>query len=210
MYKEAIKKTYVSSIEGNPHGSLATIRGIIEDGAKVLDVGCASGYLGEFFPNNDFYGIDGNVEAVTAARKVYKKVELVDLNLIPDKLVFTEKFDYVVFADVLEHLLYPVEVLEHFRKYLDSGGKVIVSLPNVALWRVRLNLLLGKFDYTDYGVLDRTHVHLYTFKSAREMLQSADLLVIKSFGAAYALGPLAKLPSPFKELFSVHIVMVAK
>ncbi len=210
MYKEAIKKTYVSSLEGNPNGSMATIKNIIEDGASVLDVGCASGYLGKFFPNSEFFGIDGNVEAVAEAKKVYKKVELLDLNAIPNDLVFSEKFDYIVFADLLEHLLYPVEVLAHFKNYLKPDGKIIVSLPNVALWRVRLNLLLGRFDYTDYGVLDRTHVHLYTFSSAEKLLQDAGLSVVKSTGAAYALGPLAKLPSPFRELFSVHIIMVAK
>ncbi len=210
MYKEAIAKKYNSELEGNPYGSMATIKGFIKGGTRVLDVGCAGGYLGKHFPNNEFYGIDGNEVAVKEAKKSYKEVALVDLNKIPKDLVFSEKFDYVIFADVLEHLLHPKEILQHFRNYLKDGGQIIVSVPNVALWRVRLNLLLGRFEYTDYGVLDRTHVHLYTFKSTRELLQSAGLRVKYSTGAAYALGPLAKLPSPAKELFSVHVIMVAE
>lgn len=210
MYKEAIIKKYNSELEGNPYGSMATIKGFIKDGTRVLDVGCAGGYLGKHFLSNEFYGIDGNVDAVEEAKKSYKKVVLADLNKIPEKLIFNEKFDYVVFADVLEHLLHPKEILQHFRNYLKDGGQIIVSVPNVALWRVRLNLLLGKFDYSDYGVLDRTHVHLYTFKSTEELLHSAGLRVIHATGAAYALGPLAKLPSPAKELFSVHVIMVAE
>jgi 2-polyprenyl-3-methyl-5-hydroxy-6-metoxy-1,4-benzoquinol methylase len=209
VYKEAVTKQYVSEIEGNPYGSLATIAKFIEPNKRVLDVGCASGYLGKAFPSNEFYGIDGNTEAVQQAKKVYKDAITMDLNSIPTEKVFDVQFDYIVFADVLEHLLYPTELLAYFKLLLKPEGKIIVSLPNVALWRVRLNLLLGRFDYTDYGVLDRTHVHLYTFKSARELLASAGLTVTHATGAAYALGPLARLPSPIMELFSVHIIMVA-
>jgi 2-polyprenyl-3-methyl-5-hydroxy-6-metoxy-1,4-benzoquinol methylase len=153
--------------------------------------------------------IDGNAEAVKKAKEVCVDAKVMDLNDVPDAPVFDQKFDVIVYADVLEHLLYPEEVLRHFNEYLVPGGKVIVSVPNVALWRVRLNLLLGRFDYTDYGVLDRTHVHLYTFKSARELMEAVKFKNIRVHGAANALGPvIARLPF-LGSLLGIHVIAIA-
>ena len=101
--------------------------------------------------------------------------------------------------------------LKHFKKYLKEDGIIIVSLPNVALWRVRLNLIFGKFDYTDYGVMDRTHLHLYTFKTAKELLSNSGFKVTNQLGASYSFGNwINNSLKFFQELFSVHIVSVGK
>ena len=211
MQNEAVTKTYIQNGIKYPYGSHSTIERIIGQGKTVLDVGCAAGQLGEICEGNIFYGVDGNEEAVKEASKIYKEVMLLDLNTIPSKELFETKFDFIVFADVLEHLLYPEKILEHFKTYLKDDGVIIVSLPNVALWRVRLNLLFGKFDYTDYGVMDRTHLHLYTFKTAKELLENAGLKVIEQRGATYSFGNwINHTTKVTQELLSVHVITQAK
>ncbi len=211
MQNEAVTKTYIQNGLKYPYGSHSTIKRIIGNGKKVLDVGCAGGQLGEICDGNIFYGVEGNEEALKEASKVYKEVKLIDLNSIPQKEIFDIKFDYIVFADVLEHLLYPDKILNYFKKYLKNDGIIIVSLPNIALWRVRLNLLLGKFDYTDYGVMDRTHLHLYTFKTSKELIESSGLKVIDQKGATYSFGNWINYTGKIiQELLSVHVITLAK
>jgi len=206
MINEAITKKYQMS--SSKYGSLYTIKNLCGTNKTILDVGCSSGYLGEIMKGNRFYGIDGNIEAAKIAKTKYIDVKIIDLNTIPDKPVFNEKFDIIIFADVLEHLLYPEQILSHFKSYLKPHGKIIVSLPNIALWRVRFNLLFGKFDYGDYGVLDRTHLHLYTFKSARELLERSGYKVVFECGAANALGFIVRYFKFLRKIFSINIIMV--
>nr|WP_256369411.1 class I SAM-dependent methyltransferase [Methanococcoides sp. AM1] len=181
----------------------------IQQGEIVLDVGCSEGYLAKHIPNNDVWGIDANCQALFKAKETCAEVKLVDLNNLPINPIFSQKFDVIVFGDVLEHLLYPDKVLKHFKQYLKSQGRIIVSLPNIALWRVRLNLLLGKFDYSDYGVMDSTHLHFYTFKTSKDLISSSGYNVIKVQGAANFLGSVVHNASFLRKILSIHIIIVA-
>ena len=82
-------------------------------------------------------------------------------------------FDCVMFLDVLEHVANPHEVLVDAGRLLKPGGVVIVSVPNVAHWSIRLGLLFGNFDYTEAGIMDATHLRWFTRKTATNMLHSA-------------------------------------
>lgn len=214
MKNEATEKRY-DRAEALPfYGSLNTISRACGKQKEILDVGCASGYLGKILmaQGNVVYGIDGNVEAVTEAKKFYQEAFCVDLNNFDHVPFGDKKFDVIVFADVLEHLIDPESVLKYFRDLLKPDGYVIVSLPNVALWRVRLNLLFGRFDYTDYGVLDRTHLHLYTFSSAQKLLTDAGYKVVSVRGAMNLnfFGVLVDWLPFLKTLLSIHIVLKAR
>ena len=81
------------------------------------------------------------------------------------------KFDKVLLQDVLEHLRYPESVLKDCTRVLKPNGQVVVSVPNIANITVRLSLLFGKFEYTDRGILDKTHLRFFTQKTARRMLE---------------------------------------
>lgn len=194
------------------YGSLASIIEEIKPGEKILDVGCSDGYLAKFLPKNNVYGVDYNPVAIERAQQLCKVAKTADLNNISDNMVllFDEKFDVIIFADILEHLLFPEKALLYFKKMLKPNGRIIISLPNVALWRVRLQLLLGQFDYTDYGVLDNTHLHLYTFKSAKKMIELSNFKVIKIYGAANILGPVIRLLPIFKKILSINIIIIAR
>jgi SAM-dependent methyltransferase len=104
-----------------------------------------------------------------------------------------DTFDVIVFADVLEHFVEPLEVLTMAKRRLKPGGRIVISIPNVAHLTVRLQLLLGSFNYTDRGILDRTHLHFYTKRSLREMISQADLEIVH----------LGATPAPIEEVLPV-------
>ena len=105
---------------------------------------------------------------------------------------FTRRF---VWHSNREHVAWPQAVLEAYLPLLRPGGRVLVSLPNVGLWSARFSHLLGKWDYAETGVLDRTHLRFFTARSARELLEGAKLTVRRrgiTPGLARPFIPLAK------------------
>jgi 2-polyprenyl-3-methyl-5-hydroxy-6-metoxy-1,4-benzoquinol methylase len=82
-------------------------------------------------------------------------------------------FDAIVCADLIEHLRDPGAFMERVRPLLRPGGRLVLSTPNVANWTIRLQLLFGRFRYTERGILDRTHAHLFTRRTLIECVESA-------------------------------------
>ena len=85
--------------------------------------------------------------------------------------------DCVIFADVLEHLVDPWAAVRQAREMLAPGGALVVSIPNVLHHAVVKDLLRGRFDYRDAGVLDRTHLRFFTAATARELVEQAGFRV---------------------------------
>lgn len=81
--------------------------------------------------------------------------------------------------DILEHLPDPRSLLLDCRKMLNPNGKLLASVPNVANLAVRLSLLLGRFEYAERGILDRTHLRFFTRRSARRLLEEAGYQIIE-------------------------------
>lgn len=161
-------------------GSHYIIAQEIGRGKTVLDVGCNKGFLSELNPDNTYYGIDYDEQELAVAKARYKKVYKLDLNESCEAFKEEVKFDVIVFADILEHLVDPGRVLRFFlSNYLKTGGRVMISLPNVAHFTVRFRLLIGKFDYQEIGILDKTHLHFYTLKTSREFISQAGLKIDK-------------------------------
>ena len=78
-------------------------------------------------------------------------------------------FDVILFLDVIEHCRHPQAILGAARRLLTPAGRIITSLPNIANWTIRRDLLLGRFDYQPVGILDETHVRFYTAKTMRNL-----------------------------------------
>ena len=158
----------------------------IHDNAYVLDVGCACGDLGvalKEYKNAKMYGFEYNKASVEITRKtgVYEEVHPVNLDelTLSDFPQYKNRFDYVVCNDVLEHLRSPTETLKILKKYVKDGGFIIASIPNVAHMSIKANLLVDDFTYTPIGLLDETHIHLFTYKSIAEELTNAELKIAK-------------------------------
>src|SRR5262249_11276316 len=90
-----------------------------------------------------------------------------------------DRFDAIVYADVLEHLADPLRVLRELNASLAPGGQVVISIPNVAHLWVRLSLLAGRFEYRDRGILDRDHLRFFTQRSLQSLLTAAGLAIVR-------------------------------
>lgn len=149
----------------NANTSHALMVELVGTDKRVLDVGCASGYLGEAMKQRGctVAGIETDNEAAEAAKAVLDEVVVGDVGGIDLVARFgAGTFDVVVFGDVLEHVVDPVGVLRAVRPLLAPSGYVVVSIPNVAHGAVRLSLQRGQFRYNPLGLLDETHLRFFT------------------------------------------------
>lgn len=151
----------------------------ITSGNKILDVGCGAGLLGHEMRKKDnyVYGIDSSKVQLKVAARFLDCVKCLDLR--DDKADLPKDFDIIVFADILEHLEDPLSCLARFKKYLKKGGRIVVSIPNIACYNIRCSLLLGRFDYKDYGILDNTHLRFFTIKTAKRLIEAAGYEIVK-------------------------------
>ncbi|MFC7496704.1 MULTISPECIES: methyltransferase domain-containing protein [unclassified Nocardioides] len=147
---------------------------------RVLDVGCATGYLARTLVarGNQVWGLDNDQELAEPARDTVESLVIADLenSLLTDHYD-KESFDVVVFGDVLEHVNDPEGVLRDSLSLLAEGGRVIVSIPNVTHGSVRLALLEGRWRYTDTGLLDSTHVRFFDRQAVGELFRSVGMTV---------------------------------
>lgn len=150
-----------------------------QPGLSVMELGCALGgnlmhikwhnreaklFAFELNPSTaDVAGSYGNVAAADV-----EKIDFEELK---------ERFDYVIAGDLIEHLRDPWNVVKKIAGTLKSNGKFIVSIPNVSHISVICNLLLGRWDYTDAGLLDRTHLRFFTRDTMFKMMAEAGLTV---------------------------------
>jgi 2-polyprenyl-3-methyl-5-hydroxy-6-metoxy-1,4-benzoquinol methylase len=146
-------------------------------GRRLVDVGAAHGYLAGALRAQGFEVTGIEADRVLGAEAAKHCDEFLLLDLDGPLPGFAEPFDLMVFGDVLEHLRNPLAVLREFAESLKDDGAVIISLPNIANIYVRLNLLMGRFDYQDRGILDRTHMRFFTRRSFRQFLNDAGLEV---------------------------------
>ncbi len=165
-----------------PQGGHARLLSLtLADGPRdVLDVGCSSGYLAAPLAaaGARVVGIELDPGAAEAARAfcadvIVGDVESMELPLEP------ASFDAIVCGDLVEHLRDPRTTLERLRPLLRPDGRLVLSTPNVANWAMRLSLLGGRWRYTDRGILDRTHTHLFTRKTLAETVDAAGYRVVE-------------------------------
>jgi 2-polyprenyl-3-methyl-5-hydroxy-6-metoxy-1,4-benzoquinol methylase len=147
---------------------------------RILDVGTAGGYLGKVWSaaGHSVTGIEYDAAAAEKARGYYDAFQVADIESF--EFPWRREFDYIVFADVLEHLRDPAAVLERCMPALKESGKLIISVPNIANWIIRLGLLFGKFDYMERGILDRTHLRFFTMSSLNQLMREVSCNVLEA------------------------------
>jgi 2-polyprenyl-3-methyl-5-hydroxy-6-metoxy-1,4-benzoquinol methylase len=159
----------------------------------IVDVGCGQGALGGAIRRERgawVLGLELVPEAIEVARGRLDRVERVDLDAVEELPVAIGSVDAFLCGDVLEHLRDPERLLGVLRRYLAPGGVVIASIPNVKHWSVLAPLLLeDRFTYTQAGLLDRTHVHLFTLEEISAMLDRVGLEGCHLDAIRFALPP---------------------
>jgi cyclopropane fatty-acyl-phospholipid synthase-like methyltransferase len=140
----------------------------VPPGARVLEVGPGDGVVGTWLTDSKGCQVVG-VEYVGSIEDAQ----------VQDQVRSMAPYDAIIFADVLEHLVDPWGVLTKLRPMLNPGGRVLLSVPNIAHWTARFNLLRGRFDYTDGYLMDRTHLRWFTWKSARELAACSGYRIVE-------------------------------
>jgi 2-polyprenyl-3-methyl-5-hydroxy-6-metoxy-1,4-benzoquinol methylase len=167
---------------------------------NVIDLGCAGGSLGaalkQRFPAAHVVGVEaGSGAAKKAAERLDRVVHARLEDFDPGREGFAPRaFDTVIAADVLEHLVNPWQLLVTLRPYLTPNAQVIASIPNVRnLWLVARLLTEGRWEYTERGLLDVTHVRFFTLDDMRRMFEETGYraegygsVILPSLREAYA------------------------
>lgn len=174
---------YDFSLDMNSVNSNSCILKHIAPNSKVLELGCAHGRMTQYLKQNlncevticelddeagkiaaqwadcSFVGSDGDIEADNFFSQLKKS------------------YDYIIFADVLEHLKYPFKVLNNCKNVLSKNGSIWISIPNVAHNSILIDLWNNKFTYRTLGLLDNTHLRFFTIDSLTEMVYKAGLTI---------------------------------
>lgn len=194
--------------KADPYSSHAQIINWIrqERPAEVLEVGTATGYLTSEVGKLGCIvtGIEQDPGMAELARGYCRdmfvdNVETMDLSQLG-------RFDAIIFGDVLEHLRDPRSVLEKLSGLLKPGGKMLLSLPNVANIWVRLNLLIGRFNYSPVGILDETHLRFFTLKTAKKLAVDSGLDVISTAVTPVPLPLILPATSKGRPLSFLHVL----
>ncbi len=151
------------------HWALAQMRGKLGT-SRVLDVGAGGGGLGKCVRDEApaaLVAVEPDTRAHETLRRIYDSVH-------PNLIALSEtRFDWILAMDVLEHTPSPEVFLSEIRKLLAPGGKLLISVPNVAHWSVRVPLFFwGSFEYKPLGIMDKTHLHFFYQRSFRRLCSS--------------------------------------
>ncbi|MDP1820790.1 MAG: class I SAM-dependent methyltransferase [Acidimicrobiales bacterium] len=166
-----------------PNNAHAFSLAMIGRDKDVLELGCAAGHVTQALVEQGcrVVGIEYDARAAEAAAEIADDVvvtSLFDPGAVT-KAVAGREFDVVYAGDVLEHLIDPAGVLQECREALRPGGYAVISLPNVAHVDVKLALLAGRFEYRDYGLLDRTHLRFFTRASITQLVEDAGFHLVE-------------------------------
>lgn len=160
----------------------------------ILDIGCGEGNFASNFPDAEYWG----VEPTSKQAMIAKSKRLNILNGTYDDVaeqIPNGHFDLIACNDVIEHMIDPVGFLQNIKQKLSPHGKLIASIPNIRHVTVAFKLLFyGEFDYENSGIMDYTHLHFFTPKSFRKIVQDCGWIVEK-------LEPLTV--APFKPIKNI-------
>lgn len=145
---------------------------------RLIDIGCSTGGLYQLISqmNIEYLGIEPFEKDFNFAISQGLNVARLTAEEAVEKI--DQKFNFVIFADVLEHLVQPQSVLNAAGKLLVNEGRIIISLPNVAHVAIRILHLLGNWNYTERGILDETHLRFFTCKTAIDLVHKSGYEIV--------------------------------
>lgn len=194
--------------KADPYSSHAQIINWVEQErpSEVLEVGTATGYLTSELVKLGcaVTGIEQDAQMAEIARPYCRNMCVENI----EEMEFSRlgRYDAIVFGDVIEHLRNPRAVLEKLSGLLKPGGKILISIPNVANIWVRLNLLFGRFDYGRVGILDETHLRFFTLKTAKQLVVDSGLDVISTAVTPIPLPLILPVTGKGRPLSFLHVL----
>jgi len=143
----------------------------IENSSSVFEIGCGDGYLGEYLKKNknaSYSGIDISQAAVNMATERGLKAEVFDIDQSPDFLK-TVQCDYIIISEVIEHVINAEEIIKN--SVMTARRGVLVSIPNIAYWKFRIQLLFGNFP-KQWAISPREHLRFWSVDDFYKMINN--------------------------------------
>ncbi|MEW6447354.1 MAG: glycosyltransferase [Bacillota bacterium] len=165
----------------NENSSQTKILKMVGTGKKVLEIGCATGYMTKVLKEE--FGcrvtcVEINPSAAEKAKVYCDEMIVGDIEALNlGELLKPEEFDVILLADVLEHLKDPWGTLRKLHPFLKTDGYILASIPNVAHAGLILELLEGKFRYRPLGLLDDTHLRFFTGETIQGLFEESGYTV---------------------------------
>jgi 2-polyprenyl-3-methyl-5-hydroxy-6-metoxy-1,4-benzoquinol methylase len=151
--------------------------------SRILDVGCGAGdnarLLGAL--GHQVWGVTASAREAEVARRHCMGVSICDLEQpLPPGL--PAQLDVLFCSHVLEHLRDPMRVLRELSRLLVPSGQILVAVPNMASWRLRVQQVRGDWTRTESGPLDRTHLQFWSYESIAHDLREAGFRILTHTG----------------------------
>lgn len=189
---------YNFDLDMNSDNSNSVILRNIKPNSKILEVGSAHGRMTKYLKDNlncDVTIVEKDYDSGKVAAKWASKfyIDSVFGDIETCKSIFdlkhkNEKFQYIIFADVLEHLHNPKMILENIKPIMADDGSIWVSIPNVAHNSILIDLWNNKFEYRDIGLLDSTHIKFFTESSLRTMIEDTGFITVNEINLTNKVG----------------------
>ena len=155
----------------------------IDKPGKALDLGSSNGFLVSPLEKKGVECTCVDIlprENISDDIKNYHQINIEDYS----KLNFKREYDYIIMADIIEHVINSEGLTKKTQKFLKKDGKIIISVPNIAIWIYRFSLLIGRFNYGEKGILDETHVKHYTCRTIIQLLERCGFIITKVYGTS--------------------------
>jgi methionine biosynthesis protein MetW len=167
------------------HSRLELLARHVRPAERVLQVDCGPGWLPEMLQARGAIVVATDLSAVAVGRACARGVDARQHDIDGGPLPFADaEFDVVVSDSQLEHRVDFGHALDEMARVLRHDGRLILLLPNVAHWRVRLWLLRGRFPYVDHTPTDPLHLRFFTLDDVRGLLAARGLAVEQTDGSA--------------------------
>ena len=167
------------ALRHDPYSSHQIVLDLCRGATTILDIGCSAGVLARDLAADGATvdGIEYDPIDAEEARSACRQVVVGDLETMRLDALPAGGYDIVLCADIIEHLRDPVAALARLRPLLKPDGRLIISVPNIANWSMRLTHLAGRWDYQERGLMDRTHLRFFTHRTIRRTVEDAGFQV---------------------------------
>lgn len=149
-----------------------------ENPQSVLDLGCSDGFLGSILRKKIKRIVGVDIKKIGRS-KYYSNIYQTDLNTSKFNFLAGEKFDIIILADILEHLKNPKLILLKCKKFLKRKGTIVISIPNMGFFIVKILRYLNIYPKMENGIFDRTHLHEFTRESFRSLVESLGFEIVE-------------------------------